>query len=258
MTTKTTGLFNTARRAIAAGALAALLAGAAAPAWTPPAAAQVESDMDGDGLFDDDEALAYGTDPFSADTDGDATPDGVEVALGTDPLTAAAPGERIDTDSDGIFDFDEANLHGTDPLDYDTDQDGRSDGVEVGLGSNPRSPETHDTDGDGVTDADEAYVFNTDPLAAPAPEPIGPSPIDTTAADADGDGLSDFDETNVWGTDPNDANSDNDFYNDGFEASQVDLNPLNPDVDGDGMLDGCDTDDTTPETDPDVGMVCQY
>ena len=51
-------------------------------------------DSDGDGLYDDEE-IALGTDPWNADTDGDALPDGWEVhghnfidlkALGADPL----------------------------------------------------------------------------------------------------------------------------------------------------------------------------
>lgn len=242
---------SAARRLLTAGALAFLLAGAAAPVLTLPAAAQ-ESDIDGDGLFDDDEALVHGTDPFNADTDGDATPDGVEVALGTDPRTAAAEGERIDTDGDGLTDFDEANIHLSDPLDYDTDQDGRNDGVEVNLGSDPRAFETLDTDGDGITDADEAYVLKTDPLTANAPDPVGPSPV---SLDSDGDGLSDEDERLVWGTDPNDGDTDGDGFNDEFESSRVRLDPLNPDSDGDGNVDGCDPD---PEAaGPQVGCTAQ-
>ena len=43
-------------------------------------------DGDGDGLFDDDEDLVYGTNPFVYDTDGDGSGDGQEVYDGTDPL----------------------------------------------------------------------------------------------------------------------------------------------------------------------------
>ena len=43
-------------------------------------------DGDGDGLFDDDEADVYFTDPLEPDTDGDGTDDGEEVFNGTDPL----------------------------------------------------------------------------------------------------------------------------------------------------------------------------
>jgi hypothetical protein len=255
-----------------------LLGGLSAAATT---AAQ-ESDIDGDGLFDEDESLNYGTDPFSADTDGDATPDGVEVAVGTDPREAAAPGAGLDTDSDGLTDADEANVHRTDPLDYDSDQDGTNDGLEIAAGTDPwhapAAGQEVDSDGDGLLDDDEAYVLKTnpveydsdadgigdgdelalglDPLTANAPDPVGPAP-EVVDSDSDGDGLTDFDETVIWSTDPNDANTDNDFYNDGFEASRVGLDPLNPDSDFDGLLDGCDTDDTTPEADPDVGLVCQ-
>lgn len=45
-------------------------------------------DGDGDGLYDDDETDAYGTDPNTADTDGDGADDGAEIFYGTDPLDA--------------------------------------------------------------------------------------------------------------------------------------------------------------------------
>ena len=199
--------------------------------------------------------------------------------MGTDPRDPASPGAGGDIDGDGLTDEDEVNVHGTDMDSPDTDQDGKSDGAEIADGSNPLVAQEFDSDGDGLTDREETFTHLTnelqsdtdgdgigdgqeislglDPLTFNAPDPVGPSPRDTTPADSDGDGLSDFDETTIWGTDPNDDNTDNDFYNDGYEASRVGLNPLNPDSDFDGMFDGCDTDDTTPESDPDVGMVCQ-
>lgn len=67
-----------------------------APAPVPPppepAPAPAErSDMDNDGLFDDDETDVYGTNPAVADTDGDGPDDGQEVFDGTDPLDPNSP-----------------------------------------------------------------------------------------------------------------------------------------------------------------------
>ena len=268
------------RHAAASACLAgALLLGAA---QAVPVAAQVgfhQSDMDGDGLFDDEEALQFGTSPFLADTDGDLVDDRQEVALGTDPRDPASPGAGFDIDGDGLTDVDEVNVHGTGMNSPDSDQDGASDGFEIASGTNPLTAQEFDTDGDGLTDRQETFThltnelqFDTDgdgigdgdevtlgldPHTVNLPDQVGPAPKDTTLIDADGDGLSDFEETSVWGTNPNNDNTDNDFYNDGFEADQVRLDPLDPDVDNDGLLDGCDTDDFTPETNPDVGITCQ-
>lgn len=53
--------------------------------WLP--LVQERPDADSDGLYDDDETDVYGTDPGTADTDGDGPDDGQEVYDGTDPLT---------------------------------------------------------------------------------------------------------------------------------------------------------------------------
>ncbi len=75
--------------------------------------AEIKSDVDGDGLIDEEEAR-IGTDPNNPDTDGDGLLDGKEVyTYKTDP-------KDKDTDDGGINDGAEV-LHGTDPLDPDDD-----------------------------------------------------------------------------------------------------------------------------------------
>jgi len=69
-----------------------------------------------------------------------------ESNLGTDPNTA-------DTDGDGLSDGAEVNTHGTDPLKYDTDGDGISDGDEITLGLNPNSTAT-----DGTPDGERTFT----------------------------------------------------------------------------------------------------
>ena len=89
------------------------------------------------------------------DTDEDKLLDGEEARLGTDPAKA-------DTDGDGLTDYDEATVHGSNPLDPDSDQDGLADGAEVARSTEWQNP---DTDGDGFPDGAEAGK-GTDPLDA--------------------------------------------------------------------------------------------
>lgn len=103
------------------------------------------------------------------DTDGDGLFDWEEETLGTDPFDS-------DTDDDGLDDGDEAS-RGTDPLDADTDDDGLSDGYEIAIGTDPTDP---DTDGDGLLDGDEVSL-GTDP----------------TDPDTDGDGILDGSDPDV-------------------------------------------------------------
>jgi hypothetical protein len=72
----------------------------------PPTASGTDTDQD--GISDQDESLATGTDPNNPDSDQDGLPDGVEVVNHMNPLDP-------DMDKDGISDGQEVN-NGTDPL----------------------------------------------------------------------------------------------------------------------------------------------
>ena len=60
-----------------------------------------------------------------------------------------------------MFNYNEVNSHGTDPLVADTDGDGLSDGAEVNTHST--DPLVADTDEGGVNDGDE-IISGLDPL----------------------------------------------------------------------------------------------
>ena len=83
----------------------------------------------------------------------------------------------LDTDGDGIPDWQEIFVLGTDPNDPDQDGDGVPDGIQIALGGDPLTstpatsptPGTGDSDGDGFLDTYEALVgtdFN-DPNSVP-------------------------------------------------------------------------------------------
>lgn len=211
-------------------------------------------DTDNDGLTDYDELVSYASvhpclNPFDADTDGDGSPDGLEVDLYPslpflyDPCTNPAV---IDADRDGLSDADENTVYLTDPLDRDTDVDGLNDGHEVYLAAGTGCPDPldPDSDDDGALDGSD-----TEPCE-------GGAPVDT-----DGDGLTDDDEINIYFTDPNDPDSDDDYLLDGEEVDAAMgtgcPDPLNPDSDGDSLLDGeevepdLSTDPCNPDTDGD-------
>ncbi|NDV61079.1 SUMF1/EgtB/PvdO family nonheme iron enzyme [Puniceicoccales bacterium CK1056] len=114
------------------------------------------------------------------------------VVYGTNP-------NLPDTDSDGLTDSDELFTYLTDPLKSDTDGDGLGDyGEVISLPTNPLLP---DTDFDGLNDFEEVTVYPTDPIAG----------------DTDGDGLTDGQEVLTYLTDPMLIDSDMDGFNDKFE-----------------------------------------
>jgi hypothetical protein len=143
---------------VTAGTAGSTIAGAAG---TPLAlAGDPTRDTDHDGLTDALEAR-LGLSATSADSDGDHISDGYELLkLHTDPT-------RVDSDGDHLIDSLELALR-TNPLDPDSDQDGRVDGAEHLTGG------TTDSDGDGVSDVLE-QLLRTNPHSA----------------DSDGDGFVD-------------------------------------------------------------------
>lgn len=128
------------------------------------------------------------------DSDGDGIVDLLEAILGTDP-------SKIDTDDDGLTDYQELNITGTDPTDYDSVEKRISDA-------------DADSDGDGVSNLEEIEL-GTDPLVL----------------DSDDDGLTDGEETNTYLTDPLLEDTDGDGLTDCFEV-RYGLDPLSPYTNG--------------------------
>ncbi len=195
----------------------------------------LDPDTDNDTLLDGEEVNVWGTDPTLFDTDGGGAADAQEVLFdGTDPLDPTDDMLQVDTDLDGLTDFEEENLYGTDPLDADTDDDGLTDGEEI-LDTNTNALDP-DTDNDGLDDGPEID--------------LGTNPLN---ADTDFDGLEDGDEV-LENTDPFDPDTDNDGLSDGEEVHDHNTDPLEVDTDEDGLDDGeeiftFDTDPNNADTD---------
>ena len=163
------------------------------------------------GSNDFETVLAVAVDPigdaYLAGSTSGALP-GQESQNGFSDAFAARLGAEIrDSDDDGLSDFEEVVVYGTDPFDDDTDDDGLLDGEEVfDEGTDPLDP---DTDNDGLLDGAEVdLAAGTD----------CPSPLDP---DSDNDTLSDGAEVNLE-TDPCNADSDDDGIPDGADPDTLD------------------------------------
>ena len=176
---------------------------------------------------------------------GDTYTFGGTIYSYTFPQPGETPEDKasgFDKDGDGLPDKFEMVSFGFSPDREDTDGDGLTDNVELnGFGTDPLDP---DTDGDGLSDYEEIYETKTNPFLV----------------DSDSDRLSDYLEARVYGTNPNEIDTDGDGLDDHFEVtytwdiSSVTISitgvmiggtiyydhtdPLNPDTDGDGLLDG--------------------
>ncbi len=218
--------------------------------------------LDGNDAYmdGDDDELAnwreyyHNTDPYNHDTDSDKMPDGWEVEKGWDPINGTMeidptyPDGKDDPDKDILSNFEEFRKF-SDPLDYDTDDDGLNDGLEAVIGFPGKlvngvfhiddqsavyftDPISKDTDNDGIDDLEETR-----------------GGTNASNTDSDEDGLDDMEEVyGVWMEDfglvhPNPSNEDTDF--DGLtDAEEVYstygyiTHPNLPDTDFDQLMDG--------------------
>lgn len=176
----------------------------------------IDVDTDDDGLTDYEEIDTYGTDPIVFDSDSDGASDKWEIDNGFDPLD---PNDaNVDLDGDGLTNAEEY-IHGTDPNDYDTDNDLLPDGEEINIhGTNPLIA---DSDGDRLSDWHEVLIFGTNPFLV----------------DTDGDYLYDGNEIGN-NTNPLLPDTDADGLIDSVELLYYLTDPTNPDTDADGYTDG--------------------
>ncbi|KAA8726410.1 Rib/alpha-like domain-containing protein [Corynebacterium phocae] len=194
-----------------------------------------DTDDDNDGVSDADEETDPNLDPKNPDTDGDNTNDGDEDQDGdgiknkdesdeTSGDTTDTDGDNTpdindkDSDGDGVSDADENATDGLDPTNPDTDGDGTGDGQE-------------DWDEDGKPNADESITPDEDPdhegITDKDPK-NGKPDLQDGKPDNDGDGIPDDEDTD----------DDNDGISDADEETDPNLDPKNPDTDGDGTNDG--------------------
>lgn len=242
----------------------------------------LDPDSDGGGVTDGQEVFYKGlADPLSSwddelikDTDGDGLSDMEENGTGYD-----TEWDDPDTDSDGLSDgFETIIVNGislpgeltghngfdpTDPLRSDSDSDGLLDGWETENMTDPNDP---DTDGDNLWDG--YFILGPDDKfhMGEMSENLGYDPTDPLDPDTDGDGLTDGEEIIFYGTDPNLKDTDDDGLSDNHEITTrynytkrpdngflglKRTNPLDPDTDSGGMIDGLEAELGLDPLDPD-------
>jgi hypothetical protein len=168
-----------------------------------------QGDSDADGINDSLDNCIYVYNPDQADMDHDGLGDVCDN----------------DIDGDGLLNSDEAMI-GTDPLMFDSDQDGIDDSVEVCYcGRGMYAP--CDLDGDGSIDALDTDDDGDGILTISEDTNGDGNPLND---DADGDGV-----PNCWDTD-----SDNDGINDGIDNCPYVYNPDQLDSNGNGIGDACE------------------
>ncbi|MCP4545963.1 MAG: T9SS type A sorting domain-containing protein [bacterium] len=127
------------------------------------------ADLDMDGMPDDWENYWSISDP-EGDTDADALSnlrEFTELCIPTDP----------DTDSDGLWDGNEVDVHGTDGWNWDTDGGGSPDGSEVLYhGTDPLDP-SDDVTTVGIVDDPQTVPPAITCLGTPNPNPFNPAVV---------------------------------------------------------------------------------
>jgi subtilisin-like proprotein convertase family protein/subtilisin family serine protease len=239
----------------------------------------LSSDSDGDGLSDPDELQIWFSDPLTFDPDSDLDsyyhfqdcdddnpavfPGSTELLNGIDDDCDGLSDEGFndtDADEDGLSDWSEYHVHGTNSTNADTDGDNLNDSLEIGtLGTDPLSA-------DADTDLDGYYWFEDCDDENPNRAPNLPESLDGIdndcdnlvdedfwSIDSDLDGLTDYEEFHNYSTSPYDGDSDDDGLPDGIEVNDFDSDPLgsDADLDADGWYDFQDCDDDDFERAPD-------
>ena len=229
------------------------------------------SDTDLDGLSDFQEVQEMGSNPlfYDVDTDQDGSywfddcddndssfaPGLPELLDGVDndcDLEFDEDFFAIDSDSDGINDFEEYHNYSTNPYDGDSDGDGLPDGTEINWFMSDPLFSDPDSDQDGwyhFQDCDDDD-FEKSPGR---PEDLDGKDNDCDEEvdedfmdlDSDGDGLSDFSEFHNYSTNPDLADSDFDGIDDAVELESGLSSPTYRDLDrdNDGFYEFVDCDD---------------
>ena len=190
-----------------------------------PVTVTVDSDLDDDGLTNDQEDN-LGTDPLDPDTDNDGLTDGQEVhgysvgVCGRSGTTFKTSPLKADTDADGLSDGREA-----------------SGSLNTAYGSKPTNPRVADTDGEGLRDGAEVRGFKLGLKVTKRTGVVNVGMVRTNPckADTDGDRLSDRKEK--VGTQVNQRirvpKADGSWYT----LRLLRSNPTVRDTDGDGLAD---------------------
>ena len=219
----------------------------------------LQDDTDSDGLSDGTEVLVTFSNPLAFDDDGDSDgwywfqdcndsnpnvkPLQPELLDGIDNNCENGIDEGfkdLDTDNDRLSDWAEFHVQFTDWNNPDTDGDGMDDGDEVQVFFSDPTYADPDDDSDGFywfQDCDDNDSDRSPGLSEwlngiddDCDEDVDEDFLNT---DADRDGLVDIDEYNIHMTEWQDADTDDDGLNDGYELFQG-TNPLFADLDNDG------------------------
>tara|TARA_B110000444_G_scaffold103036_1_gene97301 strand:+ start:30544 stop:33942 length:3399 start_codon:yes stop_codon:yes gene_type:complete len=219
----------------------------------------LDNDTDGDKLLDGEEVLLYGTNPLIPDQDADVDafywfqdcndtnaevyPGALELLNGIDDNCDGQWDEgynSTDTDNDGLSDYGEFHVYGTNLSMADTDGDFLNDGDEVVIHLTDPLTKDNDSDMDGFYWFEDCNDTNSSiyPNAQELLDGIDNNCdglIDEAfnGTDADADGLLDLVEFLETGTDPFDEDTDDDGLTDGIEVISTLTNPFVPDLDED-------------------------
>ena len=163
----------------------------------------------------------------------------------------------IDSDLDGLTDYEEFHNYSTDPYDGDSDDDGLPDGAEVNdFDSDPLGSDS-DVDADGWyefqdCDDDDFERAPDKPESLDGKDNDCDDEIDEDfmGLDSDGDLISDYDEYHNHSTNPVSKDTDRDGLDDGVELLVKMSNPLvfDYDKDEDGFYEFEDCDDHSGST----------